>query len=167
MVSYVQKKQERRQNYKLLSDKTNVQIAALQNLFFRRILGALARGASTNGETSMHLLIFSLKRFLGRRFFGFEFIDLFSLLWQGLYKRCGQPSFLRVGPNISHAVENNTALFFKKIFLKGTSPVHHSLHQRKTVVPLLGIFCFACLRIYPTITPTKHLLRHGESSYQL
>ena len=47
---------------------------------------------------------------------------LFSLLLQGLYKRCGQPSILRVRPNISHAVQNNASLFFTElIFLLNIS----------------------------------------------
>ena len=42
----------------------------------------------------------SLKRFLGRRCFGFELVTFSQFFSQGLYNRSGKPSFLRVLPNI-------------------------------------------------------------------
>ena len=57
-----------------LCEKINVHVAALQKPFFGRILGVLSRGARTNCRRNLHVLIFSLKRFLCRRYFGFELI---------------------------------------------------------------------------------------------
>ena len=97
----------------------------------------------------------SLKRFLGRRYFGFEFISSFRLFSQGLHNRCGKPSILRVQPNIYPTIENNAGFFFEKVFLKGTSPADHSLQQQKTVLQLAkSIFSFGCLRISLTVCVT-------------
>ena len=52
-------------------------IAAIQKLFFRRIFGADARGARTN-RRNFDAPLSSLKRFLGRRYFGLEFVTSFQ-----------------------------------------------------------------------------------------
>ena len=85
---------------------------------------------------------FLVERFLGRRYFGFKLVTVtFSQLFsQGLYNRCGKPSLLIVRPNIYPAVENNTWFFFRKVFLKGTSPADHSLQQHKTVLQIVNYF---------------------------
>ena len=95
------------------------------------------------------------KRFLGARYFGFEFITSFQPFLQGLYNRCDKPSFLRVRPNIYPAIENNVLFssrkYAEKILLQSfivcsnTKPFYNS-----------SIFSFGCLRIYPTITPPIH-----------
>ena len=120
------------------------------NLLFQRILGACVRRNWPNFDAPLS----SLKRFLGCRYFGLKLVTFSQLFSQGLCNRCCKPSFLRVRPNIYPAVENNAWFFFKKVFLKGTSPVDHGLRKhKKPCYKSLSIFTFRCLTIYTPITP--------------
>ena len=138
-------------------------IVALQKHFFRRILRVLARGAKTNGETSMHLLISSLKSFLGRRYFGLKFISsLQPSLARSVYSVW--LVFFFESPTIYFPRSPKQCFaFLQENFLKRTvssrsqssaTPNHGTTHE-----------VFFALGVYPTITPTIHFLRHGESSY--
>ena len=113
--------------------------AVLHRVFFQRILGAFPRNARTNDETSMHLFPRRNDSWVAV-ILPLNLLHLLSFYSQGLYNRCGKPSFLRVRPNIYPAVKNNALFFFEKVFLKGTSPVYGSLQQHKPVLPLIYVF---------------------------
>ena len=92
----------------------------------------------------------SLKRFLGRGYFGFKLVTFSQLFSQGLHNRYGKPPFLRSPPNIYPAAENNALFFIQKVFSKGTSPADHSQ-------PCFS--SFGCLRIDTLETPISQFLK--------
>ena len=113
------------------------------------------------------LSLSSLKRFLGRRYLGFKLVTIPHLFLQGLYNRCGKPSFLRVRPNIYPAVQNNAWFFFEKVFLKGTSPADHSLQQHKTVLQIVNYFFFWVFEDLHPCNSYYTILKALENSYWL
>ena len=77
---------------------------------------------------------------------------LFSESPTKYFPRCRKQCFAFLGENILKGI-----LLQSIIVCSNTKPWYHSL----------SIFCFGCLKIYPTTKTTMHFLRHGESSYQL
>ena len=95
---------------------------------------------------TLHTALSSLKWFLGRRYFGFQFFSAF--FGKSCVINVARVPFFRIWLNIFSAFKKNASLFWKKVFLKGTSWIFHSLQQLKTVLQLTKyFFSFGCFVI--------------------